>query len=61
MLWQQTYNPLGSAVLSTLVAAIPIVVLLGLIAAGKIQAHIAAILALVAAIIVVEVIFGMTD
>ncbi len=59
MLWQQTYNPLGSAVLSTLVAAVPIVVLLGLIAAGKIQAHIAAILALVAAFIVVVLVFGM--
>ena len=59
MLWQQTYNPLGSAVLSTLVAAIPIVVLLGLIAAGKIQAHIAAILALVAAFAVVVLVFGM--
>ncbi len=59
MLWQQTYNPLGSAVLSTLVAAIPIVVLLGLIAAGKIQAHIAAILALIAAFVVVVFVFGM--
>ncbi len=59
MLWQQTYNPLGSALLSTLVAAIPIVVLLGLIAAGKIQAHIAAILALVAAFAVVVLVFGM--
>ncbi len=59
MVWQQTYNPLGSAILSTLVAAIPIVVLLGLIAAGKIQAHIAAVLALAAAFAVVVIVFGM--
>ena len=59
MLWSQTYNPLGSAVLSTLVAAIPVVVLLGLIAAGKVQAYIAAIAALVAAFLVAVVIFGM--
>ncbi len=59
MLWSQTYNPLGSAVLSTLVAAVPIVVLLGLIAAGKVQAHIAAVLALLSAFIVVTVVFGM--
>ena len=59
MVWSQTYNPLGSAILSTLVAAIPIVVLLGLIAAGKVQAHIAATLALVAALLVVILVFHM--
>ena len=58
-MWSQTYNPLGSAVLSTLVAAIPIVVLLGLIAAGKVQAHIAAVIALIAAFLVVTLVFGM--
>ncbi len=58
-MWSQIYNPLGSAVLSTLVAAIPIVVLLGLIAAGKVQAYIAAVLALVAAFLVVTLVFHM--
>src|SRR5262245_11810268 len=29
MIWQQVYNPLHNAVLSTLLAAVPIVVLLG--------------------------------
>jgi lactate permease len=32
--WQQTYDPLGAAWLSTLMAASPVVVLLGLLAAG---------------------------
>ena len=59
MLWSQVYNPLGSALLSTLVAAIPVVVLLGLIAAGKVQAYVAAIAALIAAVLVAVVIFGM--
>ncbi len=59
MVWQQTYNPLGSAILSTLVAAVPIVVLLGLIAAGKVQAYVAAIAALLSALLVVTLIFGM--
>lgn len=59
MVWTQAYDPFGSAVLSTLVAAIPIVVLLGLIAAGRVPAHIAAILALVAAILVATLAFHM--
>jgi lactate permease len=35
MQWVQTYDPLGSAWLSTLLAALPIVVLLGLLVAGQ--------------------------
>ena len=34
MPWQQTYDPLGAAWLSTLLAAAPVVVLLGLLAVG---------------------------
>ncbi len=59
MLWQQTYDPLGSAWLSTLVAAVPVVVLLGLIASGKIKAHVAALIALAVAIAIATVIVGM--
>ena len=32
MSWQQSYDPLGSAVLSTIAAALPVVVLLVLLA-----------------------------
>ena len=44
MPWQQAYNPLGSAFASTVVAAIPIVVLLGCIASGRVKAHFAALI-----------------
>ncbi|MBS0522861.1 MAG: L-lactate permease [Proteobacteria bacterium] len=49
-MWNQVYNPLGNEWLSTLVAAIPVVVLLALIASGKVKAHLAAVIALAAAI-----------
>ena len=44
-MWNQIYNPLGNAALSTVAAAIPVVTLLVLIASGKVKAHIAAIIA----------------
>lgn len=46
MTWTQNYNPLGNALLSTLVAATPIVVLLGSIAFFRIRAHFSALLGL---------------
>ena len=49
-MWNQVYNPLGSEVLSTMIAAVPVAVLLVLIASGKVKAHIAAAIALVVAI-----------
>jgi lactate permease len=49
-MWNQIYNPLDNEWLSTLVAAVPVVVLLTLIASGKVKAHLAAVIALVAAI-----------
>ena len=51
-MWNQIYNPLGNAALSTIAAAIPVVTLLVLIASGKVKAHIAAIIALIVANII---------
>ena len=50
--WTQHYNPLGSAVLSTLVALLPVAVLLGLLASHRVRAHWAALAGLVAALLV---------
>ena len=41
--WAQGYNPTGSFLLSTLVAALPIVVLLGSMAVLRLKAHVAAL------------------
>ncbi len=47
MTWTQTYNPLGSLLLSALVASLPVVVLLGLLAFFHVRAHLAALAVLV--------------
>lgn len=52
MPWLQNYDPLGSALLSTLAAGLPVVVLLGLIAFARIQIHYAALAGLGAALAV---------
>jgi lactate permease len=58
-MWNQVYNPLGNAALSTIAAALPVVTLLVLIATNKVKAHIAAVIALVVANIVAIAIFTM--
>lgn len=58
-MWNQIYNPLGNAALSTIAAALPVVTLLVLIASGKVKAHIAAIIALIVANVVTIFIFTM--
>lgn len=57
-MWEQTYDPLGSPLLSTLLAAAPIVALLGLLVVG-VAAHRAAIAGLATALAVAIWGFGM--
>jgi lactate permease len=58
-MWNQVYNPLESATLSTIAAALPVVTLLVLIASNKVKAHIAAIVALIVANLIAIFIFTM--
>ncbi len=58
-MWNQIYNPLGNAGLSTCAAALPVVTLLALIASNKVKAHIAAVVALIVANLVAIFIFTM--
>ena len=58
-MWNQVYDPFSNQFLSTLAAAIPVVTLLVLIASGKVKAHVAALIALAAAILVAAVGFTM--
>ena len=59
MTWTQNYTPLGNLYLSALVAAIPVVALLGALAFFHIKAHWAAILGLVLAWGIAVGVYGM--
>ena len=59
MHWQQVYDPLGSPLASTLLAALPIVVLLGCIAIGHVRAYVAALLALGVALVIALAVLRM--
>ena len=58
-MWEQNFDPLSNAALSTIAAALPVVTLLVLIASGKVKAHIAALIALIVANIITIAIFTM--
>lgn len=59
LIWQQHYNPLGNWALSTLVAALPIVVLLASIALGHLRIHLAATAGLLLAWVIAVAVYRM--
>ena len=59
MSWNQVYDPTGHWALSTILAALPIIVLLGSLAFLHLKAHAAAILGLAAALLMAIFVFGM--
>ncbi|MGC8603477.1 MAG: L-lactate permease, partial [Desulfomonilaceae bacterium] len=59
MPWRQIYDPFNNMTISTIVAALPVVVLLGTLGILRMKAHWAAILGLISALVVATVFFRM--
>jgi lactate permease len=59
MTWSQNYAPVGNLSLSALVAALPVVVLLGLLAFWHVRAHYAALAGLVVALLIAVTVYHM--
>ncbi|MDX9669818.1 MULTISPECIES: L-lactate permease [unclassified Pseudomonas] len=59
MVWQQIYDPFGNPLISTLMAATPVVVMLVALAFFHVKAHLAALLALASALLISIFAFGM--
>jgi lactate permease len=59
MTWSQNYSPLGNLGVSALVAALPVIVLLGLLAFWHVRAHLAALAGLAMAALIAVGVFHM--
>ena len=59
MPWSQVYDPLGGIGVSALVAALPVIVLMALLAFWHVRAHLAAGLALLTAGVIAVAVYGM--
>ena len=57
--WAQGYNPTGRWWLSTIFAALPVIVLLGAMAILRLKAHVAAVAGLLTALVVATAVFHM--
>jgi lactate permease len=57
--WQQRYDPMGHWWLSTIIASLPVIVLLGALAFGHVKAHYAALAGLITALLTAIFGFGM--
>jgi lactate permease len=59
MIWSQNYTPLGNLALSALIAALPVVTLLGLLAFWHVRAHLAALAGLLVAVAIAVLVYRM--
>ncbi len=59
MPWPQNYDPLHQLFLSSAVASLPVVLLLGLLAFWHVRAHLAALVGLIAALVIAVLVYHM--